>query len=347
MTFYTYEYIWLDSENNTRGKTKVVNRDTPYTLSELPEWNYDGSSTNQAITEKSEVILRPVKMVKDPFRESDSSFLVLCEIFNTDGTPHAHNTRSKAVEIFNMSSEHTEPMFGLEQEFFISRQTCGNLVPVAFPDNQNMPRSQGEYYCGVGGANIYGRNYIEEILKKLIYAELPITGLNAEVAPAQWEFQVCSTGVDAADSLILVRYIINRVLERNMLQMDIIAKPVLGDWNCSGCHINYSTNLMRAEGGFKYIESSLRNLESAHTLHIRHYGDDNHLRLTGHHETSSIDKFSYSVGGRNTSIRIPYATRDANCGYFEDRRPSSSLDPYKSTALLHATSVGLKQEFWS
>ena len=90
----------------------------------------------------------------------------------------------------------------------------------------------------------------------------------------------------------------------------------------------------------------IKNLDEAHALHIRHYGSDNSDRLTGLHETSSMYKFSYSVGGRNTSIRIPYSTKEAKRGYFEDRRPSSSLDPYKSTALLHATSVGLEQSFW-
>jgi glutamine synthetase len=319
----------------------------PTSHTELSLWNYDGSSTNQAVTEKSEVELRPVKMIKDPFRNTDTSFLVLCETYNIDGTPHRDNTRSHAVTIFNMETTHLNPLFGLEQELFISRQTAGGLVPVAFPDNQNYPRPQGDYYCGVGGANILGRKYVEEILKKLVYCELPITGMNAEVAPGQWEFQVCSTGIDAADSLILVRYIINRVLERDFLQMDISAKPVKGDWNGSGCHINYSTSLMRVEAGFKHIESAIKNLEEAHALHIRHYGSDNSDRLTGHHETSSMDSFSYSVGGRNTSIRIPYSTKEAKRGYFEDRRPSSSLDPYKSTALLHATSVGLNQEFWN
>lgn len=346
MPFYTFEYIWLDAENNSRSKTKVAQFDSCPKIDGLPLWNYDGSSTGQAVTEKSEVELRPVKMIKDPFRASETSFLVLCELYNIDGTPHRDNTRSHAVTIFNMESNHLDPMFGLEQEFFISRQTAGGVVPVAFPDNHNYPRPQGDYYCGVGGANILGRKYVEEILKKLVFCELPITGMNAEVAPGQWEFQVCSTGVDAADSLILVRYIINRVLERDYLQMDISAKPVKGDWNGSGCHINYSTNLMRVEGGFKHIESAIKNLEKSHALHIRHYGSDNSDRLTGLHETSSMDKFSYSVGGRNTSIRIPYSTKEAKCGYFEDRRPSSSLDPYKSTALLHATSVGLEQTFW-
>lgn len=343
-----FEYIWLDANGNSRSKTKVISDlNNEVTIDILPEWNYDGSSTGQATTENSEVILKPVKIIKDPFRMTTYSYLVLCETYNTDGTPHKSNMRRHAVNIFNMENSHSEPMFGLEQEFFISRQISGKFVPISFPDNQHVPQPQGEYYCGVGGSNIYGRQYVEEILKKIVYCELPVTGLNAEVAPAQWEYQVCSYGVDAADSLILLRYIANRVLEKHLLFMDISAKPVFGDWNGSGCHINYSTDLMRAEGGFKHIEAALKNLETNHKLHIKHYGDDNCHRLTGLHETSSMDTFSYSVGGRNTSIRIPYTTKNNKCGYFEDRRPSSSLDPYKCTALLHATSTGLNQDIWS
>ena len=358
---YTLEYIWLDANGNTRSKTKLynlVNDDTSITndklLIHLPIWNYDGSSTNQAKTNNSEVLLKPVKVVNDPFRRNTQSLtsgniigkLVLCETLNTDGTPHNSNTRNMATKVFQMESEHSLPMFGLEQEFFISKRVHTQLVPVSFGDSQCVPEPQGDYYCGVGGSNVYGRAYIEEILSKCLAAGLPLTGLNAEVAPAQWEFQVCSIGVDAADSLILLRYIGNRILEKHMLFFDIQSKPIKGDWNGSGCHINYSTNLMRAEGGFKYIETAMKNLSKNHALHIKHYGDDNYLRLTGNHETSSIDEFSYSVAGRHTSIRIPNSTKTNKCGYFEDRRPSSSLDPYKATALLHATSVGLSQSFW-
>jgi len=341
------EYIWLDAEGNCRSKTKVVNLSSRLSnVDELPEWNYDGSSTGQAETGSSEVILRPVKYVNDPFRITNEAYLVLCETFNTNKTPLPSNTRNDAVKIFEMKSEHKDPMFGLEQEFFISRKTVNQLVPVSFPDNQAVPSPQGDFYCGVGGSNVYCRDLIEQILQRLLHAEIPITGLNAEVAPAQWEFQVCATGIEAADSLILLRYICNRVLEKQHLYMDIGAKPLQGDWNGSGCHINYSTDLMRNEGGFKHIEKAIVNLSKNHELHIRHYGDDNNMRLTGKHETSSMSDFSFSVAGRHTSIRIPSSTKASRCGYFEDRRPSSSLDPYKCTALLHATSVGLEQDIW-
>lgn len=352
---YIFEYIWLDAYGNTRGKTKVERNNYSYNnledlLRQLPEWNYDGSSTEQAETMKSECLLRPVKMVNDPFRvtksDSVSSFLVLCETFDNQGNPLETNSRHHAVKIFSEQSEHSEPMFGLEQEFFISRKVANQMVPVSFHSTPGVPEAQGPYYCGVGGSNIYGRELVEEMMMRLIKAGIPITGLNAEVAPAQWEFQVCSVGVDAADSLVLLRYICNRVLEKQMLYMDISSKPVSGDWNGSGCHINYSTDLMRQDGGFRHIETAIKNLSKAHDLHIRHYGDDNCKRLTGKHETSSMDTFSYSVSGRHTSIRIPTSTKTNKCGYFEDRRPSSSLDPYKSTALLHATSIGIEQQIW-
>ena len=349
------EYIWLDANQNCRSKTKIMPYDGHVgdnfiTLDKLPLWNYDGSSTGQAETKKSEVVLKPVKMVPDPFRNK-TSYLVLCECFKPDGiTPIDTNTRAKAREIFDMESEvgHKDPMFGLEQEFFISRKLGGGtFLPVAFPNNQHVPEPQADYYCGVGGSNIYGRDLVDEILQKALSAGLHLTGMNAEVAPSQWEFQVCSVGIDAADDLILLRYIANRILEKSHLYMDLAAKPLQGDWNGSGCHINYSTSLMREEGGFKYIEQAIKNLGQAHGLHIKHYGSDNHLRLTGKHETSSMDDFSFSVAGRHTSIRIPSETRNNKRGYFEDRRPSSSLDPYVCTALLHATSVGLKQNVFA
>ena len=339
---YVLEYIWLDANNNCRSKTKVLNIREKLTIKNCPQWNYDGSSTGQATTENSEVILNPVKLYIDPFRKNETSYLVLCDTYNIDGTHHSSNMRYKAEKIFNLG-ENCDPMFGLEQEFFISKLIDKEYYPL-FDSSEH--KEQGDYYCGVGGKNVIGKDLIEEALENLLYSNISITGMNAEVAPAQWEFQVCDYGIHASDDLIMLRYICNRTFEQDGLIMDLRAKPLKGDWNGSGCHINFSTKEMREEMGYSTIEHAIKNLQKKHDLHIRHYGDDNKDRLTGKHETSSINEFSYGIGSRNTSIRIPNQTAKEKKGYLEDRRPSSSLNPYVATALLFATSIGLEQNYF-
>ena len=88
----------------------------------------------------------------------------------------------------------------------------------------------------------------------------------------------------------------------------------------------------------KYIEDMMAKLAEKHVLHLTLYGEDNAKRLTGHHETSSMHKFSYGVGNRAASVRIPTSTGHANGkGYIEDRRPASNIDPYVVAAIIADT----------
>jgi len=87
-----------------------------------------------------------------------------------------------------------------------------------------------------------------------------------------------------------------------------------------------------------YIESILKKLAGKHSLHLDHYGD-NSRRLTGEHETSKRDVFSYGVGNRAASCRIPTSTIAEKKGYIEDRRPASDMDPYVVTALIADTTL--------
>merc|ERR1712019_205865 len=114
-------------------------------------------------------------------------------------------------------------------------------------------------------------------------------------------------------------------------------KPCSGDWNGAGCHTNYSTAPMREDGGWDVIIAAIEKLGKKHEEHIKVYGEGNERRLTGHHETASIDKFSYGVANRGASVRIPREAETNKKGYFEDRRPASNMDPYVVTSKIFDT----------
>lgn len=107
------EYVWqggmskLDMRSKTRTWTHPV---PPKDVSELPIWNFDGSSTGQAPGHDSEVLIKPVRMFPDPFRGAPH-LLVLCECVAPDMTPLPTNTRHHAKAIFDAGLEH-EPWFG-------------------------------------------------------------------------------------------------------------------------------------------------------------------------------------------------------------------------------------------
>jgi glutamine synthetase len=303
-------------EPNLRSKTKVLTSDTEPELESLPIWNFDGSSTMQAEGNYSDCLLKPVKIIRDPQRKN--GYLVLCEVLNPDMTPHSSNTRSSVKDNSNM-------WVGFEQEYFI----YDGKLPLGHTKGDMKP--QGEYYCGIGSDNVSGRNIVEHHLDICLSAGLNVTGINAEVALGQWEFQVMGKGtLDSCDQLILCRYLLQRVAETYNVKIEYHPKPLQGDWNGSGLHTNFSNKKMREVGGKEYFDSILNVFELNHSKHIENYGSDNEFRLTGKHETQSIDKFSYGVSDRGSSIRIPQVTANNGWkGYIEDRRPASNGDPYK------------------
>ena len=318
------EYVWLDGykpEPNLRSKVKIVESEVPLELKDIPVWNFDGSSTSQAETGNSDRLLKPVRQYKTHgFPFVNDTVYVLCEVLNPDGTPHESNKRSQIGDNFE------DLWFGFEQEYFIREEINGNILG----HKRNILKGQGEYYCGVGH-NVAGRDFVEKHLEMCLNYGIDITGINAEVALGQWEYQVFSKGKHkGGDDLWMTRYFLFKMAEKYGYHIELHPKPLThGEWNGSGLHTNFSTDMMRNEGNEKYFMALFNAFESRHQDHIKAYGSNNNLRLTGEYETQSIDKFSWGVSDRGASIRVPQDTAKEWKGYVEDRRPGSNADPYK------------------
>lgn len=351
------EYIWLDAKSKFRSKTRVLEpevEDTEINIKHIPKWNYDGSSTGQACGYKNtEIILLPVYMCKNPFKNEFQipSYYVLCATYNIDNTPTATNHYDYAQKVFSNTmvvtdtvapwyADTAQPWYGLEQEYFIFSKETNDIV-----GKRGVLEPQGDYYCRMG--DDYGKAIAHEHLYLCIEADLDISGLNAEVAPAQWEYQIgpCPAIV-GAHQLMVARFILEQVADKHNCYIVLEPKPLLG-WNGSGCHINFSTPHMRYGNnhcnGLSHIHLAIQRLESRHAEHMTAYGENNEARMSGECETSAYDVFSWGVGTRNTSIRIGNDVVKNGCGYFEDRRPASNIDPYLAMGKVYETICGTMQ----
>ena len=332
-TPYKLEYIWHDGYQptaNLRSKTRIKVQDSEPTLEDCPQWAFDGSSTEQAEGGSSDCLLDPVNIIPDPGRRN--AYLVMTEVKNADGSIHPSNTRGGW-------DDNEDLWIGLEQEYVL----MDGDRPAGFPD-EGYPGPQGPYYCAVGHGNVVLRELVDAHLDICLDAGLKVTGINAEVMLGQWEYQIFGMGAkNAADAAVYSRYLLHRTAEQYGVVVDLHPKPVKGDWNGSGMHCNFSTTKIREGSGDAaaneaYITSICEAFRETHAEHIAVYGAHNEQRLTGLHETQSIDQFSYGASDRGASIRIPIGTvNDGWKGYLEDRRPASNADPYQIIGMILAT----------
>ncbi len=321
------EYIWVDGTQPTaklRSKTRILPDGA-----ELPIWGFDGSSTNQAPGDKSDCVLQPVYSCPDPIRGGDN-VLVMCEVLLIDMTPHPTNHRAACREVAAKYADQ-EAIFGIEQEYTFFKDGR----PYGFPPF-GFPAPQGGYYCGVGADEVFGRDVVEAHMDACMRAGLNICGINAEVMPGQWEFQIGPVGSpQVADELWLARWLLYRIAEDFGVSATLDAKPVKGDWNGAGAHTNFSTNAMR--DNYEAIITACEALGTRVDEHVSNYGYGIETRLTGQHETAPYNKYSYGVSDRGASVRIPWQVAIDGKGYIEDRRPNANCDPYITTRLIIET----------
>jgi len=329
------EYIWLGLDNEIFSKVRVLsarqlvdNRNSEYiNIRDIPDWDFDGSSTRQATTESSEVILKPCSLYKNPFCNKElQSFFVLCSTYNPDGNPLESNTRHNAVDIFLEEAVSDQDIwFGIEFEYMMYNKDTEQPISESVNGRTN--------YCSPIAS---GKKIVEEHMMMCLEAGIGYDGYNSEVVGGQWEYQIFGKGIAVADQSIIARYILECVADKYDVYINWHPKP-FPDKNGQGKHVNCSTKAMREPGGISAIHTAIERLSLKHDEHMKVYGKYNELRLTGKHETSSFSKFTSGQADRTASVRIGSRTVKAGCGYFEDRRPASNADEYLVIAKLAET----------
>ncbi len=347
--FKMAEYIWLDGATPTRyvrSKARVVDVGSKPSIEDFPEWSFDGSSTNQAEGHDSDCILKPVSFIADPIR-GEGNFLVMTEVYTPDDQPHESNSRAQLRAVLDAGAAAQEPWAGFEQEYTL----FANRTPLGWPES-GFPGPQGPYYCGVGADEVHGREIAEHHARVCLEAGLIYYGLNAEVMPGQWEFQIGFRGdpkeacdvLNISDHVWFGRWLLYRVAEEYGVSVSTHNKPVRGDWNGAGMHTNFSTKDTRdPKKGRAAIDAAVEALAGKHQEHIVLYGAGLERRLTGLHETCDINTFRAGAADRGASIRIPKPVDQKGYGYFEDRRPGANADPYLVAARLCTTVCGVDE----
>eukprot|EP00440_Ansanella_granifera_P006899 gb/GFBE01007475.1/.p1 GENE.gb/GFBE01007475.1/~~gb/GFBE01007475.1/.p1 ORF type:complete len:390 (+),score=60.06 gb/GFBE01007475.1/:1-1170(+) len=336
------EYVWIDSDF-WDGKSfdlcskSLTLSDAPMSLDELPIWAYSGD-------DNVDVVIVPRRIYKDPFRGGDN-IIVLADTYSEPdtcgqdfGAATKFNTRAACASVMEEAESIGEdPWFGFEQEYYLLDRNTD--WPLGWPAGQ-YPDKDTAYYCAVGSTKAVARDVIESHYRACIFAGVMIGGINSEVAPAQWEFQVGpASGTQGADDLWMARYILQRICEEYDVGVTFDPKPVPKQAGI-GCHTNFSNMATRTKpGGLDAIKQQCERLRANHDKHIANYGIGNERRLTGKDDTAKMTDFSWGIGDRSASIRIGCKVAHRDCGYYEDRRPAANMDPYLVSRLLVETAL--------
>ncbi len=200
-----------------------------FSLKSFPDWSFDGSSTDQADADNSDLMLKPIRVYNHPLQFScQHNFIVLCEVSNQSGEKaHEENGRFNLRQVL-ANSPNENHLVGLEQEYTFMIAEKHKTRPGYYPyPDVICPEEQGQYYCGVGPANALYREIAEDHLANCIHAGINVTGINAEVMPGQWEFQVSGDPLKAADDLYVGRFLLQRLCENRFNKTKMLSMLVL------------------------------------------------------------------------------------------------------------------------
>ncbi len=186
------EYIWVDSEDTLRGKTKIWDFD-PHKYPKYNTLRKNGPCPEELPIwgDKSvKSLLIPNRVVVDPKRKQ--SFLVMCDTSMTD----------ERLDI----NEEEKFLFGFKQKYILRIS------------NIKIWTIEEGIYCGLGYGRVLGREIMEEHLDACLSAGLKITDVNAEESLGQWEYNLMSEGNSVnKNDLWLSKYFLLRICEKHNL----------------------------------------------------------------------------------------------------------------------------------
>lgn len=325
---FILEYIWIDGSGNLRSKYRTaypkfescINPDAAYSRIPVEDWTYDASKIgllepHAHAHAHARFQLVPVAYYPNPFFESGRAFLILCDTYRAETETSFRCEALKAFEKGRIQVD-PRPWFALEQEYFIMSEMSEMLKMSKISGTSEM--LEGGYYCSVGSGTVTLRKLAEKHYEYCLHAGIKISGINAEVAPGDWNFQIgpCS-GISAGDELWIARYILYKLAEEfgvfvsfKPKPLDIripIRMPILSRQpNGSGLCISFSTAETREKNGLKCIYKYIDRLSKKHVA-------------------------------AGPGIRIPNSVLEAGCGYLKDSRPASDADPYRVILAIFTT----------
>ena len=324
MTKYKLEYIWLDGYEpvpNLRGKTQIKEFD------EFPEAGRASAVglRRQLRPARPRATLRIACSNRSrsiPTARTNGA-IVMCEVMLPDGSPHPRNARATILD---------DPgaWFGFEQEYFFYKDGR----PLGFPRGR-LSRRRRANTTPASATRTSATSPARSWTRISTSASTPASTTKASMP--KWprasgnSRSSAKAPRNAADQMWVARYLLHAPLRkiRRGRQLALqAARQGRGLERLGHAHATSPPNTCAKSAARNTSRRSWRRSTNTRTSTSPSTGPDNHLRLTGLHETQSIDKFNYGVANRGASVRVPHSfINNGYKGYLEDRRPNSAGRP--------------------
>jgi len=348
LQYVIVEYVFIDSNNNLRSKTRIIhptwintteknkeNSEKVESVEKAKEdlkpifnidiWMVDGSIIDEDTfnenkhleNNETELFLVPRCLFNDPFNNSTEIckyLLCMCEIFNHDGKPYLINNRYKLYEIINTIGENKikedEPLFSMQQEYLIADSTL-NSKSLYHTNNDN------NYNCCVGYGLNYNRIIAMEHMNYCLKAGIKLNEIKSISGFNKWSYRIdFYSPFEICDNLWITRYILKRIGELHGVSIHFNIKLNVSS---SFFYINFSNKKMRGDNGIHTIIKTIENLK---------------LLQNDIHSNNNGDNQSDNNSNIDNDYKIPMDIKLLGKGHFEYKTNGYNIDPYLKCAQL-------------